>query len=91
MLGDSAVTVLGWFVFHLAMPAALFVTMARTPLAGFDARPLAAFAAIGGEGWGRADFRMDAAGRLLLFDETGVGAGAAAAPRAGRPAARRGR
>jgi malonate transporter len=45
LLGDSAVTVLGWFVFHLAMPAALFVTLARTPLAGFDGRALAAFAA----------------------------------------------
>ncbi|HUZ54984.1 MAG TPA: AEC family transporter [Streptosporangiaceae bacterium] len=43
LLGDSAATVLGWFVFHLAMPAALFVTLARTPLAGFDGRGLAAF------------------------------------------------
>ncbi len=29
---------------------------------------LAAFAAIGGEGWGRVDFRMDAAGRPLLLE-----------------------
>jgi|ERR1022692_999861 predicted permease len=43
LLGQSAATVLGWFVFHLAMPAALFVTLARTPLAGFDGRGLAAF------------------------------------------------
>jgi len=38
LLGESAATVLGWFVFHLAMPAALFVTLARTPLSGFDPR-----------------------------------------------------
>jgi D-alanine-D-alanine ligase len=29
---------------------------------------LAAFAAVGGEGWGRADFMMDAAGRALLLE-----------------------
>jgi predicted permease len=55
LLGDSAVTVLGWFVFHLAMPAALFVTLARTPLAGFDGRALAAFGSstilVTGAGW----------------------------------------
>lgn len=39
LLGDSAVTVLGWFVFHLAMPAALFVTLARTPLPASMAAP----------------------------------------------------
>lgn len=44
LLGDTAVSVLGWFVFHLAMPAALFVTLARTSLIGFDGRPLTAFA-----------------------------------------------
>jgi malonate transporter and related proteins len=43
--GDRPVTVLGWFVFHLAMPAALFVKLSTTPLTGFDVRPLAAFAA----------------------------------------------
>lgn len=35
---------LGQFVFHLAIPAALFVTLAKTPLSGFDLRSLAAFA-----------------------------------------------
>ena len=33
LVGDSAVAVLTWSVFHLAMPAALFVPLARTPLA----------------------------------------------------------
>jgi predicted permease len=55
LLRPSAVTMLGWFVFHVAMPAALFVTLGRTPLAGFDARPLVAFAAstalVIGAGW----------------------------------------
>ena len=45
LLGDTAVSVLGWFVFHLAMPAALYVRLAQTMLAGFDARELAALAA----------------------------------------------
>lgn len=45
LLGGSAASVLGWFVFHLGIPAALFLTLARTPLSGFDARPLLAFAA----------------------------------------------
>src|SRR6266567_2291359 len=53
--GDCSATVLGWFVFHLAMPAALFVTLTRTPLAGFDGRALAAFGlstiAVTGAGW----------------------------------------
>ena len=44
LLGDRLLGVLSWSVFHVAMPAALFVTLARTPLTGFDARPLAAFA-----------------------------------------------
>ena len=44
LLGDRLLAVLTWSVFHLAMPAALFVTLARTPLTGFDLRPLAAFA-----------------------------------------------
>jgi malonate transporter len=55
LLGDGAVAVLGWFVFHVAMPAALVVTLAARPLAGFDARPVAAFAAstalVIGAGW----------------------------------------
>ena len=45
LLNDKTVAVLGWFVFHLAMPAALFVKLTNTPLTGFDARPLGAFAA----------------------------------------------
>src|SRR5215470_5665238 len=55
LLGDQAVSVLGWFVFHLAMPVALFVRLSRTALTGFDGRQLAAFAAstavIIGVGW----------------------------------------
>jgi malonate transporter and related proteins len=55
LLGDTAVAVLGWFVFHVAMPAALYVRLAQTPLTGFDGRELAAFAislvAIIGAGW----------------------------------------
>jgi malonate transporter and related proteins len=42
--GHRLLGVPSWTVFHVAMPAALFVTLARTPLTGFDARPLAAFA-----------------------------------------------
>ncbi|MGN6678202.1 MAG: AEC family transporter [Streptosporangiaceae bacterium] len=45
LLGDTAVTALGWFVFHLAMPAALYVRLAHTSLNGFDGRELGAFAA----------------------------------------------
>jgi malonate transporter and related proteins len=45
LLGDTPMSVLGWFVFHLAMPAALFVRLSRTPLTGFDGRQLAAFGA----------------------------------------------
>lgn len=45
LLGDTAVSVLGWFVFHVAMPAALYVRLAQTTLAGFDGRQLAAFTA----------------------------------------------
>jgi predicted permease len=47
--------VLGWFVFHLAMPTALFVRLSRTPMTGFDGRQLAAFsvstAVLIGAGW----------------------------------------
>ncbi len=46
---------LAWFVFHIAMPAALFVRLSRTPLTGFDGRQLAAFVAstvvVIGAGW----------------------------------------
>ncbi len=44
LLGDRPLGALGWSVFHVAMPAALFVTLAKAPLAGFDPRPVAAFA-----------------------------------------------
>ena len=44
LLGDGLLGALSWSVFHLAMPAALFATLARTPLTGFDLRPLLAFA-----------------------------------------------
>src|SRR5258708_17397821 len=55
LLGDRAVSVLAWFVFHIAMPAALFVRLSRTPLTGFDGRQLTAFVAstavVIGAGW----------------------------------------
>jgi malonate transporter len=44
LLGENATAVLSRFVFHLAMPAALFLTLARTPLSRFDGTSLAAFA-----------------------------------------------
>ncbi|WP_319461016.1 AEC family transporter [Micromonospora sp. RTP1Z1] len=44
LLGEDAERVLGGFVFHLAMPAALFTVLSRTPLE-FHARALGAFAA----------------------------------------------
>ncbi|GGM27093.1 AEC family transporter [Micromonospora yangpuensis] len=44
LLGGDADRVLGAFVFHLAMPAALFTALSRSPLT-FDARALGAFAA----------------------------------------------
>src|ERR1700728_3057015 len=44
LLGENATAVLSRFVFHLAMPAALFLTLARTPLSRFDGKALAAFA-----------------------------------------------
>ena len=43
LLGDQADRVLGSFVFHIAMPAALFTALARTPLA-VSGPALAAFA-----------------------------------------------
>ncbi|HKR69103.1 MAG TPA: AEC family transporter [Streptosporangiaceae bacterium] len=45
LLGDTALTALAWFVFHVAMPAALYVRLAATTLGGFDGRELGAFAA----------------------------------------------
>jgi malonate transporter len=55
LLGDSAASVLGQFVFHLAIPAALFRTLARISLSGFAGRPLVAFGAstalVIGVGW----------------------------------------
>ncbi|MEU1589593.1 AEC family transporter [Micromonospora sp. NPDC005710] len=55
LLGEAAASVLGRFVFHLAMPAALFLALSRMPLSGFAGRPLLAFglstAAVIGFGW----------------------------------------
>ncbi|WP_042422961.1 AEC family transporter [Streptacidiphilus anmyonensis] len=55
LLGDEAVSVLGRFVFHLAMPAALFLTMSSTPLPRLSVLPLVAFtvstAVVVGFGW----------------------------------------
>ncbi|MER5607372.1 AEC family transporter [Micromonospora tulbaghiae] len=55
LLGEAAASVLGRFVFHLAMPAALFLALARMPLSGFAGRSLLAFGvstvAVLGLGW----------------------------------------
>ncbi|MFF0153686.1 AEC family transporter [Micromonospora sp. NPDC005203] len=55
LLGEAAASVLGRFVFHLAMPAALFLALSRMPLSGIAGRPLLAFgvstAAVVGFGW----------------------------------------
>ena len=40
----GAAAMLGWLVFHVAIPATLFRTLASAPLSGFDLRPLATFA-----------------------------------------------
>lgn len=45
LLGESATAVLGRYVFHLAMPAALFLTLSATPVSSFDVRALIAFGA----------------------------------------------
>lgn len=62
LLGESAAAVLSRYVFHLAMPPALFLTLRATPLSSFDVRALIAFgastAATLGVGW-------FAAGRLF--------------------------
>lgn len=55
LLGEATASVLGRFVFHLAMPSALFLTLSRMPLSGFAGRSLLAFglstAAVVGFGW----------------------------------------
>ncbi|MEW2428623.1 AEC family transporter [Micromonospora sp. NPDC047644] len=55
LLGDAAASVLGRFVFHLAMPSALFLALSRMPLSGLAGRPLLAFgtstATVIGLGW----------------------------------------
>ncbi|MEO3773410.1 AEC family transporter [Micromonospora sp. B9E7] len=55
LLGEAVASVLGRFVFHLAMPSALFLALSRMPLSGFAGRPLLAFgvstAAVVGFGW----------------------------------------
>ncbi|MCG5461975.1 AEC family transporter [Micromonospora sp. MED01] len=55
LLGEAVASVLGRFVFHLAMPSALFLTLSRMPLSGFAGRSLLAFgvstAAVVGFGW----------------------------------------
>ncbi|ATO14149.1 transporter [Micromonospora sp. WMMA2032] len=55
LLGEAAASVLGRFVFHLAMPSALFLALSRMPLSGFANRSLLAFAvstvAVVGLGW----------------------------------------
>ncbi|MEU1846221.1 AEC family transporter [Micromonospora sediminicola] len=55
LLGAAAASVLGRFVFHLAMPSALFLALSRMPLSGFANRSLLAFAvstaAVVGLGW----------------------------------------
>ncbi|AXO38077.1 hypothetical protein MicB006_5819 [Micromonospora sp. B006] len=55
LLGEAAASVLGRFVFHLAMPSALFLALSRMPLSGFAGRSLLAFgvstAAVVGLGW----------------------------------------
>ncbi|MEU8180812.1 AEC family transporter [Micromonospora sp. NPDC049047] len=55
LLGEAGASVLGRFVFHLAMPAALFLALSRMPLSGFDGRSLLAFGlsttAVVGFGW----------------------------------------
>ena len=55
VLGDRATAALGWFVFHLAVPATIYLTLAKSALAGFGGAPLAAFAlstaVVLGAGW----------------------------------------
>ena len=55
LLADNMAEVLGQFVFHLAIPADLFLILSRTSLSGLAGRELAAFAvstvALMGAGW----------------------------------------
>ncbi|MET8043703.1 AEC family transporter [Micromonospora sp. NPDC005215] len=55
LLGEAVASVLGRFVFHLAMPSALFLALSRMPLSGFAGRSLLAFgvstATVVGFGW----------------------------------------
>lgn len=55
ILSDGAVSALGEFVFRVAIPAALFLTLAGAPLSAFAERPLMAFGAstalVFGAGW----------------------------------------
>jgi hypothetical protein len=55
LLGDNAALVLGRYVFNLAMPAGLFLTLSRTPLSHFAGTALLAFALstvlVVGAGW----------------------------------------
>ncbi|MBF9066674.1 AEC family transporter [Streptacidiphilus fuscans] len=55
LLSETAGSALGRFVFHMAMPAALFMTLSATPMAGYDYRALLAFGAstavVIGVGW----------------------------------------
>lgn len=55
LLADNMAEVLGQFVFHLAIPADLFLTLSKTSLSGLAGRPLAAFSvstvALMGAGW----------------------------------------
>jgi predicted permease len=55
LLSDDAASVLGRFVFHLAMPAALFMTLSATPVSHFSFPSLLAFgtstAAVIAVGW----------------------------------------
>lgn len=63
LLGEAAASALGRFVFHLAMPSALFLALSRMPLSGFAGRSLLAFgvstAAVVGFGWVGASWRFD--------------------------------
>lgn len=55
LFSESAALALGQFVFHLAIPADLYLTLARTPLSGYAIAPIGAFAAttvlVIGAGW----------------------------------------
>ncbi|MFD4206982.1 AEC family transporter [Micromonospora tulbaghiae] len=55
LLGEAAASVLGRFVFQLAMPSALLLALSRMPLSGFAGRSLLAFGvstvAVVGIGW----------------------------------------